>query len=107
MRKLVIPVVLVLQACATQPVPEPAPQPAVPAEPAVVQPAAPAAAAPKPDPTPVIATPKPFDATPIVVEPPAIIGIDRSQEPSDLWPRIRNGFAIPDLAGPLVQQKTT
>jgi membrane-bound lytic murein transglycosylase D len=110
MRKLLLPVVLVLQACATQPVPEPAPEPAPSPEVTVVQPApaAPPAAAPKkPAPTPVIVTPKPFDAKPIVVEPLAIVGIDRAEEPNDLWSRIREGFAIPDLTGPLVKQKTT
>jgi membrane-bound lytic murein transglycosylase D len=109
MRKLLLPVVLVLQACATQPVPEPAPEPAPSPEVTVVQPApaAPPAAPQKPAPTPVIVTPKPFDAKPIVVEPPAIVGIDRAEEPNDLWSRIREGFAIPDLTGSLVKQKTT
>jgi membrane-bound lytic murein transglycosylase D len=109
-RKLLLPVALVLQACATQPVPEPAPEPAALPDPAVVQPVpppTPPAAAAKPSPTPVIATPKPFDAKPIVVDPPPIVGIDRALEVTDLWSRIRSGFAITDLGGPLVKQKTT
>jgi len=111
LKKLVIPaLVLLLAACATvqdaPPVPEPAPEPvAVPAPPPL-----PVAAAPepkKPDPKPVVTKPKPFDARPVVVEPPPeIVGIDRAKEPTDLWLRIRKGFAIPDLQGPLVRQKT-
>jgi membrane-bound lytic murein transglycosylase D len=102
-------VILVLQACATQPVPEPAAEPAPSLEVSVLQPVPPAppAAAEKPAPKSVIVTPKPFDARPIVVEPRAIVGIDLAEEPSDLWSRIREGFAIPDLTGPLVKQKTT
>jgi membrane-bound lytic murein transglycosylase D len=110
-RKLLLPVLLVLQACATPPVPEPAPEPAALPEPAVVQPSPepppPPAATAKPSPKPLIVTPKPFDAQPIVVEPRTIVGIDRALEPNDLWLRIRSGFAIDDLTGPLVKQKTT
>jgi membrane-bound lytic murein transglycosylase D len=107
-RKLLVLSALVLQACATQPVPEPAEEPVGPQgfEPVPAPPPL-ALAAPKPAPAPVIMTPKPFDAQPIVVEPRVIVGIDRAQEPSDLWSRIRDGFAIPDLTGPLVKQKTT
>jgi len=111
-RKFLLPLVLVLQACATQPVPEPDGEPPV-ASPGpqvfepVPAPPPPRLAAPKPAPRPVIATPKPFDARPVVVDPPAIVGIDLAREPVDLWSRIRGGFAIPDLSGPLVKQKTT
>jgi membrane-bound lytic murein transglycosylase D len=106
-RKLLLPVVLALQACATQPVPEPGPEPVAVPDVAVVQPVPAPAAPPPPAAKPVIVTPKPFDVQPIVVEPPAVVGIDRALEPSDLWSRIRHGFAIPDLTGPLVKQKTT
>jgi membrane-bound lytic murein transglycosylase D len=106
-RKLLLPVVLVLQACATQPVPEPGPEPVAVPDVAVVQPVPAPPAPPAPAAKPVIVTPKPFDVQPIVVEPPAVVGIDRALEPSDLWSRIRNGFAIPDLTGSLVKQKTT
>jgi membrane-bound lytic murein transglycosylase D len=111
-RKLLLPVALVLQACATQPAPEPAPEPepvAMPG-PQVFEPVPappPPRAARKPAAPPVIATPEPFDAQPVVVDPPPIVGIDLAREPSDLWSRIRSGFAIPDLTGPLVRQKTT
>ena len=104
MKKIVLPVVLLLQACALQPVPEPAPEPvaAVPPPPPAVQAPAPAAPA-----EPVVSTPKPFNAEAVPVEPPTIVGIDRALEPTDLWLRIRKGFAIPDLKSPLVKQKTT
>jgi len=104
LKKIVLPVVLLLQACALQPVPEPAPEPvaAVPPPPPAVQ--APAPAAPV---EPVVSTPKPFNAEAVPVEPPTIVGIDRALEPTDLWLRIRKGFAIPDLKSPLVKQKTT
>jgi len=108
LKKFLVPVVLVLQACATPPVPEPAPEPvAVPPPPPAVE-APPPAAAVGPAPAPVVSTPKPFDAEPVVVEPPlpGIVGIDRALEPSDLWSRIRKGFAIAELKGPLVRQKT-
>jgi membrane-bound lytic murein transglycosylase D len=107
LRKLTLFAVVLLQACVSQPVEEPVappePQP-VPAPPPIVlrpEPAKPAQAA-----KPAIAKPKPFDAKPIVVEPPRIVGIDRDKEPTDLWLRIRSGFAIPDLKSPLVRQKT-
>jgi membrane-bound lytic murein transglycosylase D len=64
-------------------------------------------AAPKQPPKPLVVTPKPFDAKPVPVEPPAVVGIDRALEPTDLWLRIRAGFAIADLKGPLVKQKTS
>lgn len=113
MRKFLLPVALALQACATQPVPEPAaePEPVATPGPQVFEPVP----APPPLPLatrkraapPVIATPEPFDARPVVVNPPPVVGIDLAREPIDLWSRIRGGFAIPDLTGPLVRQKTT
>ena len=114
MKKLLVPVVLVLQACATPPAPEPGQEPApdplaVPQPPAV--PPVPIAAAPEPKQPapqkPAITKPGPFDAKPVEVEPPPeVVGIDRAQVPTDLWLRIRKGFAIPDLQSPLVRQKT-
>ena len=115
MKKVLLLAVLVLQACATPPVPEPAPEPVVVPPPAAVEVPPPAAVAKpaakpesKPAPKPVIAKPKPFDVEPVVIEPPLsdIVGIDRALEPTDLWLRIRKGFAIADLTGPLVKQKT-
>jgi membrane-bound lytic murein transglycosylase D len=97
-------IAVLLQACALQPIPEPAPEPlAVPPPPPAVQAPAPEPAAPV---EPVISTPRPFNAEPVPVEPPTIVGIDRALEPTDLWLRIRKGFTIPDLKSPLVRQKT-
>ncbi|HZO00443.1 MAG TPA: transglycosylase SLT domain-containing protein [Burkholderiales bacterium] len=102
MRKLILPVVLVLQACAmtpdTPPVAEPAPEPVAVPEPV---------AAPKPPPPAPIAKPEPPKVEPQVEKPkpaPAVTVV--KPEAGDLWLRIRAGFAIPDLKGPLVRQKT-
>ena len=112
MKKLLLLAVLVLQACATPPEPEPAPEPvalpaprAVPAPPPVTVKAEPQKQEPKP---PVISKPKPIAAAPVEVEPPPRPpeGIDRAEEPTDLWLRIRKGFAIKDLNSKLVKQKT-
>ncbi len=113
-RLLPLLAVLALQACAqlAPKEPEPAPEPvAVPVPPPPVPPvAAPA----KPTPPPVavakprISKPKPITAEPVAIEPPPrpTEGIDRAKEPTDLWLRIRAGFAIDDLTGTLVKQKT-
>jgi len=37
--------------------------------------------------------------------PPELVRIDRTVRPNDVWQRIRDGFAMPDLAGPLVAEK--
>ena len=102
MRKLILPVVLVLQACAmtpdAPPVAEPAPEPVAVPEPV---------AAPKPPPPAPIAKPEPPKVEPQVEKPkpaPAVTVV--KPEAGDLWLRIRAGFAIPDLKGPLVRQKT-
>jgi membrane-bound lytic murein transglycosylase D len=106
LKRLLVPVVLVLQACATPPAPEPALEPVEPVAPPAPVAVQPVPEPPKPAPEPVVLTPRPFDAQPVVVEPQRIVGIDRAQEPTDLWLRIRKGFAIPDLKTPLVRQKT-
>jgi membrane-bound lytic murein transglycosylase D len=115
LRKLLLLAVLVLQACATPaPPPEPAPEPvAVPPPPVVVAPTPPKPAPPakvekadkvekapkaekaKPEPDVVVAKPAIKPAAP---KPAAEVG--------DLWERIRKGFAITDLEGKLVKQKT-
>jgi membrane-bound lytic murein transglycosylase D len=38
--------------------------------------------------------------------PPALARIDRTVRQDDVWQRIRDGFSMPDLAGPLVAEKT-
>jgi membrane-bound lytic murein transglycosylase D len=110
LKRLLLPIVLVLQACAMTPdappveepvagpiaVPEPVAVPAPPPPPVAVKPKVekkpepPTAAVqvekPKPTPAPAVAAVKP--------------------EAGDLWLRIRAGFAIEDLKGPLVRQKT-
>jgi len=97
LKKLLIPVVLALQACATPPVPEPAPEPVAlppPAPPVVVAPEPP-----RPVPPVKLEPPQPPPAVAAVAKPPA------AKPAEDLWPRIRAGFAIPDLKGTLVTQK--
>ena len=89
---------LLLAACASQPVPEP-----------VAEPIPEPVAVPAPPPPPVVVAPEPAKPVPkpVAVEPPpSVVGVDRALEPTDLWPRIRKGFAIPDLESPLVRQKT-
>jgi membrane-bound lytic murein transglycosylase D len=41
----------------------------------------------------------------VLAQPPAVKTIDRTVPPADLWQRVRNGFAIPDIEGPLVREK--
>ncbi|HVP08227.1 MAG TPA: transglycosylase SLT domain-containing protein [Burkholderiales bacterium] len=49
----------------------------------------------------------PFDGRQeVLASAPALPRIDRTQRQDDLWKRIRAGFAMPDLAGPLVAEKT-
>ena len=106
MKKLTLPLILLLAACATQPVPEPAPEPIAipvpvppPSPPAVV--AAPEKPKPKPVPQ-VVAKPKP---EPKVEKPEPLPAVTVVNPSEDLWHRIRKGFAIADLKGPLVTQK--
>jgi membrane-bound lytic murein transglycosylase D len=107
LRKLLLPAaILLVSACAMVPDAPPAPEPAV--EPAVEAAPEPAAV-PAPPPPPVVVAPEPAKPVPkpVAVEPPpSVVGVDRALEPTDLWPRIRKGFAIPDLQSPLVRQKT-
>lgn len=37
--------------------------------------------------------------------PPPVAKLDRTQPPTDLWQRLRNGFAMPDLQGRLVSER--
>jgi len=105
--------IALLQACASQPVPAempveeptgavlassapPAPQPAVqpPAQPPVSLPDASGL--------------PPFEGERRVMQEPlrGLRKIDRTEPPADLWQRIRQGFAIPDLDGALVEKHT-
>jgi len=36
-----------------------------------------------------------------------LTAIDRTVAPDDLWQRIRDGFAVPNIGGPLVEEKTS
>ena len=48
----------------------------------------------------------PFDGKSETVRAPARVArIDRTEQPADLWDRIRNGFSMPDLDNALVQQQ--
>jgi membrane-bound lytic murein transglycosylase D len=48
----------------------------------------------------------PFDGlSTVLAQPPPVKTIDRTVPPADLWQRIRQGFAIPDIEGPLVREK--
>ncbi|HEU4441980.1 MAG TPA: transglycosylase SLT domain-containing protein [Burkholderiales bacterium] len=112
-RLLPLLAVLALQACAQLATePEPAPEPVARTAPAPVPPPPPVAAVraepAKPAPKPRISKPQPITAEPVPIEPPPrpAEGIDRAKEPTDLWLRIRAGFAIDDLTGALVKQKT-
>jgi len=105
-------VVALLQACASQPVPpEPIPAKETASSP-VAEPAAEPAAKPPLPPQPATAV---LDASRLppfegerqtVKDPRRLATIDLTDEPDDLWQRIRRGFAMPDLNGPLVREKT-
>ncbi|TAK86497.1 MAG: LysM peptidoglycan-binding domain-containing protein [Betaproteobacteria bacterium] len=101
-----------IQACATQPPPSSEPQPAPQApQPRPAQPA-PAAAAPARQQPP--APPKPLDAANLppfdgdretLVEPlRGVKRIDRTAPVKDIWQRIRQGFAMPELHNELVRK---
>jgi membrane-bound lytic murein transglycosylase D len=94
---------LLLAACASRPV-----QQAPGAAPAA---ATPPALAGSPDASPrsePAAAPAPFEGAPQEVTDPlrGLTAIDRTVPPDDLWQRIRDGYAIPNIEGPLVQEKT-
>ena len=55
-----------------------------------------AAESPLPDPVPTIE---------LKEDPPPLVSIDLTRPPDDLWDRIRNGFGMPNLDSPLVQQQ--
>jgi membrane-bound lytic murein transglycosylase D len=97
LRLLVALVVLVLQACATAPQPELAPDiQAAPVPPVHLPPAADATRLP------------PFQGEKREIKDPLhkVKTVDRASAPRDVWERIRRGFAIPDLKSPMVRKKT-
>ena len=66
-------------------------------------------------PDPRIALAKPLDATRLppfegvreeIGKPQGLARVDRTIRQDDVWQRIRDGFSMPDLAGPLVAEKT-
>jgi len=66
-------------------------------------------------PDPRIALSKPLDANRLppfegareeIGKPPELARVDRTVRPDDIWQRIRDGFAMPNLAGALVAEKT-
>ncbi len=67
-------------------------------------------------PAPALAAAKPLDATRLppfdgekheVKEPlRGVATVDRTVQPDDLWERIRAGFSMPNLEGPIVQDRT-
>ena len=95
---------LLLQGCVSTPAPEAeAPASAIPA-----QEAPPAVVAAPPAPAPQATPATPFKGERLeAVEAPSLPKVDRTVPPADLWQRIRQGFAIPDIDSPLVQRQTT
>jgi membrane-bound lytic murein transglycosylase D len=90
---------LLVSGCVSTPQPETSAPSPIPA-----QEAPPAVAAPAPAPQ---AAPVPFTGERLAVaEAPPLPKVDRTVPPQDLWQRIRQGFAIPDIDSPLVQRQT-
>ena len=123
MKRIALLAAALLQACASAPPAEPTPEPvaAVPAEAPQVEmrvelpPPAPPAPAPAPAAPPKPAAPAALDATKlppfdgeqvVIIEPPSPHMIDRTAPAGDLWHRVRQGFAIPNLDNKLVKQHT-
>jgi len=96
---------LLVQACATQaPTPSPSEAPAADAVPV----AASEAAAVSPPASPAPSAPMVFEGQrhEIKGRPGNLSRIDRTAPVDDLWQRVRLGFAMADLDGPLVREKT-
>src|SRR5712691_3789747 len=103
--------IALLQACASEPVPPELPGEEAPAA-ASSAPPAPQSVSPQPAP-PAAGLPDasrlpPFEGEQQVVREPlrGLRKIDRTEPPADLWQRIRQGFAIPDLDNALVEKHT-
>ncbi|HXU42524.1 MAG TPA: lytic transglycosylase, partial [Burkholderiales bacterium] len=87
----------------------PAPEAETPAQSISIPDAPPPVVAPPPAPAPQAApAPAPFAGERLqIAEAPPLPKVDRTVPPQDLWQRIRQGFAIPDIDSPLVQRQTT
>jgi len=105
-------VAALLASCASQP-------PVTDSNPAAAAPAAPVRSpvlgAREPPADPRIALSPPLDANRLppfegvredVGKPPGLARVDRTVRQDDVWQRIRDGFSMPNLAGPLVAEKT-
>ena len=112
LRFLPLAVLLLLTSCASQPGSETSPSaagaPRVPVD-------SPVLGFREPPPDPRLALSKPLDANRLppfegrreeLGKPQELARVDRTVRPDDVWQRIRDGFAMPDLAGPLVAEKT-
>jgi membrane-bound lytic murein transglycosylase D len=110
LKRLLLPAfALLVAACASQPVPEDVPEPVAVAEPAAVPAPPPVVQKPAPQPPvkpPVVAKPEPAKVEKPKPAPPTPAVTVVKPEAGDLWLRIRAGFAIDDLKGPLVRTKT-
>ena len=75
--------------------------------PPAFEPSKPPVAAPDPKPLDATRLP-PFDGEKHVVKEPlrGVATVDRTVQPDDLWERIRAGFSMPNLEGPIVQDRT-
>ncbi len=107
-RLLVACLAALLGACASQPPASPQPDGA-PSTPAAAKPSSPPA---RPPAVPSTATARDATRLPpvdglstVLAQPPSIKTIDRTVPPADLWQRVRQGFAVPDIEGPLVREK--
>jgi len=103
--------VALLASCASQPTEPASGAMAVPR----VQPDSPVLGFRDAPPDPRIALAKPLDANRLppfeggreeVGKPRELARVDRTVRQDDVWQRIRDGFSMPDLAGPLVAEKT-
>jgi peptidoglycan lytic transglycosylase D len=123
-RLLAAAAVVLVQACAsTSSTPEPTPQEAAPAKPAVPAPApVPAAIPPQAAIAPAVAPPAappagsgvldaaklpPFEGQREEISEPlrGVRKVDRTAQADDLWQRVRQGFAMPDLESDLVRKQ--
>ena len=101
--------VVLVQACATS-APTSAPAPAPARAPSVEPVTAPGTAMPAALAEPVVARPAPAAVAPFnaphveIPAPSRIATVDATMPRDDLWARIRKGFGMPDLTGPLVRR---